>query len=128
MSTLKTDTLEKQNTAIENYFVFKSFIKVYANFGVTPTIENSGNVSTLTDNAVANYTMNFANSFVDDGYAVGGFGSNNDDTSNESFVVSQDLGDVYSASALNFTITENTSGNTGRSADPQKCSVVIMRD
>ena len=128
MSTLKTNALEKQNTASENYFVFKSFIKVYADDGQYPTIENSGNVSTLTDNAVADYTMNFANSFVDDGYAAGGLGSNNDNGASETFVVSQDLGDAYSATALNFTITENTSGNTTRSADPQKCSVVIVRD
>jgi hypothetical protein len=52
---------------------------VHFNGGGTPAIAGSGNVSSITDNGVGNYTLNFANAMPDSNYcfvgnAVGEFG------------------------------------------------------
>jgi hypothetical protein len=92
----------------------------------TVAIQASGNVSSVTDNGVGLYTINFATAMPDGNYAVAGSASNNDNNTNESFVLGYDATATYTASALQVTTTENTSSNTIR-ADVPRISVAIFR-
>lgn len=66
MSTLKVNTI--QNTSgVEQYTC-----KAWVNFNGTGTvaIRASGNVSSITDNGVGDYTVNFTNAIADANYSV----------------------------------------------------------
>jgi hypothetical protein len=66
MSTIKVNAI--QNTSgVEQYLA-----KAWVNFNGTGTvaIKASGNVSSITDNGVGDYTINFTNAMVDANYAV----------------------------------------------------------
>jgi len=66
MSTLKVDTIQDTN-AVEMYLC-----KAWVNFDGTGSvpINGSGNVSSITDNAVGEYTINFSTNFSDTNYAT----------------------------------------------------------
>jgi hypothetical protein len=68
MSTLKVDTIQDTN-AVEMYLC-----KAWVNFDGTWTsgdpIRADGNVSSITDNGTADYTINFSNNLADANYAV----------------------------------------------------------
>jgi hypothetical protein len=76
MSTLKTNTLSNvagtASTAIEN--AINGSAKAWVNFNGTGTvaIRASYNVSSITDNATGNYTINFTTAVTDANYAVTG--------------------------------------------------------
>ena len=53
----------------------QSAAKAWVDFNSTPTVNNSFNISSITDNGVGNYTFNYSTSMVS-GYAVCG-GSGN---------------------------------------------------
>lgn len=66
MSTLKFNQwLNSDNT--ENY---KCRAWVSFNGSITPTIRGSGNVSSITDNGTADYTINFSTAMPDANYAA----------------------------------------------------------
>jgi len=66
MSTLKVDTIQDTN-AVEMYLA-----KAWVNFNGAGTvaIRADGNVSSITDNGTADYTINFSNNLADANYAV----------------------------------------------------------
>ena len=66
MSTLKVDTIQDTN-AVEMYLC-----KAWVNFdgAGTVAIRADGNVSSITDNGTADYTINFSNNLADANYAV----------------------------------------------------------
>jgi hypothetical protein len=66
MSTIKVDTIK--NTSNVEVFTAKAWV----NFNGTGTvaIRASGNVSSITDNGVGNYTVNFTTAMVDVNYGV----------------------------------------------------------
>ena len=61
-------------------------VRAWVNFVGTGTvsINASGNVSSITDNAVGNYTVNFTTAMPDDDYSVGG--STSDAVNNNVFI------------------------------------------
>ena len=69
-------------------------------------------MSSITDNGTGDYTINYSNSFSDSNYAVTAFAKNNDNAAQESFVVSANLSDVYTPSATQIKLIENTSSST----------------
>jgi hypothetical protein len=71
MSTLRVNTL--QNTSGVEVYTCKAWV----NFNGTGTvaIRAAGNVSSITDNGVGNYTVNFTTAMVDANYAVAGMSS-----------------------------------------------------
>jgi hypothetical protein len=81
MSTLKTNTLSNvagtASTAIEN--AINGSAKAWVNFNGTGTvaINSAYSVTSVTDNGVGTYTVNFLSSFADTNYAVCGSASNN---------------------------------------------------
>jgi len=74
MSTLRVNTLANQggtqSTAIEN--AINGSAKAWVNFNGTGTvaIRASYNVSSITDNGVGDYTVNFTNAFADINFAT----------------------------------------------------------
>ena len=80
MSTLKLDTIASrdgtESTDVTN--VINGSAKAWVNFDGTGTvaIRESFNVSSITDNGVGIYTVNFTNAMEDINYAVCGTSSN----------------------------------------------------
>lgn len=73
MSTLRVNAI--QNTSgVEQYLA-----KAWVNFNGTGTvaIRAAGNVSSITDNGVGDYTVNFTNAMPDANYAISGSASGN---------------------------------------------------
>ena len=78
MSTIKTTTLSTQGgSTVPVDTVVNGTAKAWVNFNGTGTvaIRRAFNVSSITDNSVGNYTVNFTTAFVDDQYTACGQGS-----------------------------------------------------
>lgn len=60
-------------------YAARAFVTFNASTG-TPVISASGNVSSITDNSVGDYTINFINPMPDANYAISGVTGNNDVT------------------------------------------------
>ena len=73
MSTLKTNTI-KNTDDVEMYLA-----KAWVNFNASGTvaIRAAGNVSSITDNGVGLFTLNFTNALVDGSYVMAGSNGNN---------------------------------------------------
>jgi hypothetical protein len=77
MSTIKATTLSTQsNATVPIDTVVNGTAKAWVNFNGTGTvaIRASFNVSSITDNGVANFTMNFTTAMPDANYAAVGSG------------------------------------------------------
>lgn len=75
MSTLKTDNLSTTsgNASAPVETIVRGSAKAFVNFDAssgTPIIRNSLNVSSITDNGVGDYTVNFTNPLQDANYIV----------------------------------------------------------
>jgi len=73
MSTIKTETLSTpSNSTVPVDTVVNGTAKAWVNFDGTGTvaIRRAFNVSSITDNATGNYTVNFTTAMVDDSYSV----------------------------------------------------------
>lgn len=68
MSTLKVGTI--QNAAGVTQYLCKAWV-TFDGTG-TVSIRSSGNVSSITDNGVGDYTINFTNALVDASYTISG--------------------------------------------------------
>ncbi len=99
MSTLKVNTLEEATAGGATFFTAKAWV----NFNGTGTvaINADGNVSSITDNATGNYTINFSSSLTDGNYAWA-FGCRRPDNLTNTALVNQGLSDTKSSSAMNF--------------------------
>jgi hypothetical protein len=101
MSTLRVNTL--QNTSGVEVYTAKAWV----NFNGTGTvaIRAAGNVSSITDNGVGDYSINFTTSFADANYAPAAIGELNGGAM--SICVNQGL----TASAWNLRIRDNAGNN-----------------
>jgi hypothetical protein len=102
--------------------------RAWVNFNGTGTvaIRASGNVSSITDNGVGNYTVNFATAMPDANYAVvfGGTGI----TSHPNSGAAVALGTSLSTSSFQMTTGNNGgAGSVGQLADMTIVSVAIFR-
>jgi hypothetical protein len=70
MSTIKVDTIK--NTSNVEVYTCKAWVNFdgTTNTGGSCTIRASGNVTSVTDNGTANYTINFTNALADANYAL----------------------------------------------------------
>ena len=131
--TLATPTFNSAQLATVSGTAPLYMCRAWVNFNGTGTvaINSSGNVSSITDNAVGDYTANFTTTIVDTNYAViaatcarGGFSS---PASNISIGVGSsvegDAPSTYSTSAVRFYIQRST----GAGADLSNVSVAIFR-
>lgn len=117
MSTLRVNAI--QNTSgVEQYLA-----RAWVNFNGTGTvaIRASGNVSSITDNGVGDYTVNFTNAFADANYsAVPSFGTST--TSNAYGQYSQYR--VHSTGSFRFIAARDGSGTV---TDVDTICVAVFR-
>lgn len=101
----------------------KRICKAWVNFNGTGTvaIRDSFNVSSITDNGVGLYTINFKNDMNDENYTWSGSGRNNDTSAAVSFVISQNNAYTKSISQLQIRSTFSVSGTTALSDSPEVC-------
>ena len=74
MSTFKVDVLQSRSggtTTFTNQWAAKAWVNLDASSG-TPTARSSGNVTSLTDNGVGDFTANFTSALASATYTIGG--------------------------------------------------------
>lgn len=98
-------------------------VVAWVNFNGTGTIAIRGsfNVSSVTDNGVGDYTVNFTNAIADANYAVAAMCSNN---ASQSSVVLVDSANLPTTTAFRFTARN---ANTAGALDPTVLSLVFIR-
>ena len=118
MSTIKTTTLSTQGgSTVPVDTVVNGTAKAWVNFNGTGTvaIRRAFNVSSVTDNAVGAYTVNFSNSMASADYAVSGC-TQGDDGNDRCFLV-----DVV----LVESVKVRTTLNGGSSDRPITCVAIF---
>jgi hypothetical protein len=116
MSTLKVTTLQTL-TGVEVYTC-----KAWVNFdGGTSIIRGSGNVTSITDNGVGEYTVNFTTAMPDINYAAVGSAGNG--SSSTSFGVATSASVAPTTLAVRLAV--RSTGNT--LTDTEYTSVAIFR-
>jgi len=106
-------------------------VRAWVNFNGTgtPSVRSSGNVSSITDNAVGNFTINFSTSMYDGLYCIAGVASANSSGAQGASVVSEAMtgSSGYSnksTSQCQILITDN---NTDSLTDPFSANILVMR-
>ena len=89
--------------------------------GSGPTIGADGNISSITDNGVGNYTMNFTTSFSDANYALAGWAKDSNNGGNIT-IVGGLSGQTLTSSACPIYTRE-----TSAQLDPADASVLWTR-
>lgn len=124
MSTLKTaniqDTSGNNNSTPEQ--IGNGRAKAWVNFNGTGTvsIDDSFNVSSITDNSTGNYTINFANSMPNAEYAVVG---STETTNGTSVVVTTFGSNGSSRTTSGVRVCASYSNNI---VDANDCSVIVF--
>jgi hypothetical protein len=101
--------------------------RAWVNFNGTGTvaIRASGNVSSITDNAVGNYTVNFATAMSDANYVVGtAIGWNGSVVSSNSVAMIKD--NLIAPSVSSFIVTTTLASN-GSAYDVDRIFVSVFR-
>jgi hypothetical protein len=100
-----------------------TFCRAWVNFNGTGTvaIRGSFNVSSITDNGVGNYTVNFTNAMPDANYAISATARSSQNSTNQYFVSigEPDTGRTVSAVTVSYGTTPIS--------DPAYVSVVVFR-
>ena len=111
--TLTISTLSDGTNSTSATNCIQGSAKAWVNFNGTGTvaIRASYNVTSITDNGVGNYTVNFTSSLSDTNYAVQG-------TCNNSSAGSGNIAGIYS--------TANS--GTGTSITTSNCKVLVLND
>lgn len=129
MSTLKCDSL--QNTAgtktIPVNTVVDGSAKAWVNFNGTGTvaIQAAFNVSSITDNGVGWYTINFATAIADANYAWVGVARNPAASTTNRTCVDQNTSGSKTASELMFRVMSG--GNSAYMSDSDDISIAVFR-
>lgn len=127
MSTLRVNAI--QNTSGVEVYTAKAWV----NFNGTGTvaIRASGNVSSITDNGVGDYTVNFTNAMADANYSIEGTASRSGTTLQAGAGVTVTPNDVVTArttSACRIILLVNAGdGNYDTSVDSAQTNVAIFR-
>lgn len=116
MSTLQVDTLQGTDGSP------KYTARAWVNFNGTGVvaIRASGNVSSITDNGVGNYTVNFSTPMPDTNYCVIG---SNEAQGNYPSVIAKYVGGTLTTSAVQVWSADSQVGVH----DDVTCSVAIFR-
>jgi len=100
--------------------------RAWVNFDGTGTvaIRASGNVSSITDNAVGDYTVNFTNAFVDSNY---NFITNSSNTNNSNILCIGQLNWDNPTKTTSALRLYNLKSNNGTLTDQNTISVAVFR-
>lgn len=133
MSTLRTNTISNAagTASVPTDTVVSGTAKAWVNFNGTGTvaIRTSFNVSSITDNGVGDFTVNFSTAMPDANYVVSGMGSG------ESTPSGGGWGDValrnFAGAGAAPTTSSVRIGHLGAASigwtDPLVCSIIIYR-
>jgi hypothetical protein len=106
MSTLSVDTIEDRSAAesVDATYVVHGTLKVWLRGDEAANIQDSLNVSSMSDDNTGLYTANFTNSFADATHYVWSLGSWSDATGGANFgsIISTDIPAVGSLQVQNF--------------------------
>ena len=113
MSTLRVNTI--QNVAGSGTPAINGLAKAWVNFNGTGTvaIRASSNISSITDNGVGDYTLNFTTALADENYATimtSRFGSSE---SNGISAQGPRPGSAYSTTAVRVVVTNQLGSSVG---------------
>jgi hypothetical protein len=97
--------------------------KAWCMFDSTPTIQDSHNISSVTDSGVGNFRVNFSNNLANAAYAAVGTASNTSGSHNDNLAVSYEAYNTASTAAWLIYRTGNTS-----QADPDRFHSVYFGD
>ena len=97
--------------------------KAWCMFDSTPTIQDSHNISSVTDSGVGNFRVNFSNNLANAAYAAVGTASNTSGSHNDNLAVSYEAYNTASTAAWLIYRTSNTS-----QADPDRFHSVYFGD
>ena len=128
MSTIKVNNLQTasggSNSTPEE--IQQGRAKAWVNFNGTGTIaiRDDYNVSTITDHATGQYTVNFSNTMPNANYAFTGVNSSDGDNGHES-IVSQHGGTDPTTSALRIRVTKTSDAGY---TDKHRTTVIIFGD
>jgi hypothetical protein len=104
MSILRLTTLSNQGgtASVPSDTVINGTAKAWVNFNGTGTvaIRAAFNVSSITDNGVGDYTLNFATAIVDTNYSIAGFIRSDLDSPNNVHSLTAGQSDTKTTSAL----------------------------
>ena len=121
MSTLKTNTI-KNTDDVEMYLA-----RAWVNFNGTGTvaIRAAGNVSSITDNAAGNYTVNFTTAMVDVNYCAQGTSKYNASATGQNVRFGAGTYESdFTTAALNV---QTTNAGNNANTDSQMVSVAVFR-
>ena len=128
MSTIKVNNLQTtsggSNSTPEE--IQQGRAKAWVNFKGTSTVTilDDFNVSTITDHATGQYTVNFSNTMPNANYAFTGVNSSDGDSGHES-IVSQHGGTDPTTSALRIRVTKTSDASY---TDKNRTTVIIFGD
>jgi len=130
MSTLKLTTLSNQagDKTIPMDRVAQGVAAAWARFNAssgTPVISAAYNVSSITDNGVGDYTINFATALPDANYSYWAAGRRNAATP-VPMLMNQGDNAIYNPSTSGFRFILVRTDNTTQE-DPLNCSVQVFR-
>lgn len=125
MSTLKTSNITDGTNTASTEQLCRGAAKAWVVFnGVgTVTVLNSYNISSITDNAVGRYTLNFTKPMKNFNYAYSGAGRWNNDYS--AVLVGQNVNQAKLLTALPIHIANST---TGGAVDMADVTVIVHGD
>lgn len=94
----------------------------------TVTIRASGNVTSITDNGVGDYTVNFTNAMPDTNYSFVGFNRKDNDLNDGIVAVNSLASSTKTTSAVRVysRYRDNTAAGTGP-FDSGEVNVIVMR-
>lgn len=132
MSTLKVDNL-LNSAGNESPISVPGAAKAWINFNAeTSTIRNSFNISSITDNSLGNFTLNFTNAMANGNYAFAGTsGRPEAATSTMNQIELPDntaLSTSMTTTGLTVEIVFVTSTNDRTNVDRQFASVIVFGD
>ncbi len=107
---------------------FTGAIAAWVNFNGTgtPGIRASGNVSSITDNGVGDYTVNFSNAFADTNYAVFAWARYAVNASNTLVGTFAWASDTKTTGAVRIRVQYSDPGSTGAHDSPE-VNVMVVR-
>ena len=127
MSTLRTDTLSNAagSASVPVNTVVNGTAKAWVNFNGTGTvaIRQAFNVTSITDNGVGDYTVNFTNAMADANYSILATGQSSTGAYN---VVQQNVSTTQTTSAVRLASLAQ-SNNTPTASDSAQVTAAVFR-
>lgn len=125
MSTIKVNSIEPANAGSEDYFLCKAWVSL--NGSGTAAIRGSGNIASVTDNGVGNYTFNFTNALADANYSVVQAATGPVSTHHVHGYIGTWGSEAGTYSTSAFQVSYYRDENSGNRADPAKANWQVMR-